>query len=50
MVKRKFKDIERNDGKKESLPPLRSKRQKIKEDENSGRTVMLINKKNGLSL
>ena len=28
MVKRKFKDIEKDDGKKESPPPQRSKRQK----------------------
>ena len=34
MVKRKFKDIEKNDGKKESPPPLRSKRQKKEEHEN----------------
>ena len=28
MVKQKFKDIEKNDGKKKSPPSLRSKRQK----------------------
>ena len=28
MVKRKFKDIEKDDGKKESSPPQRSKRKK----------------------
>ena len=48
MVKRKFKDIEKDDGKKESLP-RRSKRQKKEEREDSGRTVTLTNKKkNGL--
>ena len=45
MVKRKFKDIERDDGKKERLPPRRSKRQKKEEHEDSGRTVTLTNKK-----
>ena len=44
MVKRKFKDIEKDDGKKESPPPLRSKRQKKEEHEDSGRTVTLTNK------
>ena len=44
MVKRKFKDIEKNDGKKES-PPLRSKRQKKEEHEDSGRTVTLTKKR-----
>ena len=45
MVKRKFKDIEKDDGKKESSPPQRSKRQKKEEHEDSGRTVTLTNKK-----
>ena len=45
MVKRKFKDIEKDDGKKESPPPRRSKRQKKEEHEDSGRTVTLTNKK-----
>ena len=45
MVKRKFKDIEKDDGKKESPPPQRSKRQKKEEHEDSGRTVTLTNKK-----
>ena len=45
MVKLKFKDIEKNDWKKESSPPQRSKRQKKEEHENSGRTVTLTNKK-----
>ena len=45
MVKRKFKDREKDDGKKESPPPLRSKRQKKEEHEYSGRTVTLTNKK-----
>ena len=45
MVKRKFKDIEKDDGKKESLPPLKSKRQTKEEHEDSGRTVTLTNKK-----
>ena len=45
MVKRKFKDIEKDDRKKESPPPRRSKRQKIEELEDSGRTVTLTNKK-----
>ena len=44
MIKRKFKDIEKNDGKKESPPPQRSKRQKKVEHEDSGRTVTLTNK------
>ena len=50
MVKRKFKDIEKDDRKKESPPPQRSKRQKKEEHDYSGRTVTLTNKKNGLSL
>ena len=37
MVKRKFKDIEKDDGKKESPPPRRSKRQKTEEHEDTGR-------------
>ena len=45
MVKRKFKDIEKDDGKKESPPPQRGKRQKKEEHEDSGRTVTLTNKK-----
>ena len=45
MVKLKFKDIERDDGNKESPSPQRSKRQKKEEHEDSGRTVTLINKK-----
>ena len=45
MIKRKFKDIEKDDGKKESPPPRRSKRQKKKEHEHSGRTATLTNKK-----
>ena len=45
MVKRKYKDIEKDDGKKESSPSQRSKRQKTEEHENSGRTVTLTNKK-----
>ena len=45
MAKRKFKDIEKDDGKKESSPPWRSKRQKKEEHEDSGRTVTLTNKK-----
>ena len=45
MVKRIFKDIEKDDGKKESPPPRRSKRQKKEEHEDSGRTVTLTNKK-----
>ena len=45
MVKRKFKDIEKDDGKKESPPPRRNKRQKKEEHEDSGRTVTLTNKK-----
>ena len=44
MVKRKFKDIEKDDGKKESSPPRRSKSQKKEEHEDSGRTVTLTNK------
>ena len=43
MVKRKLKDIEKDDGKKESLPLWRSKRQKKEEHEDSGRTVTLTN-------
>ena len=43
MVKRKFKDIEKDDGKKKSSPPRRSKRQKKEEHEDSGRTVTLTN-------
>ena len=45
MVKRKFKDIKKEDGKKESSLPRRSKRQKKEEHEDSGRTVILTNKK-----
>ena len=45
MVKRKFKDIEKDDGKKESPPQQRSKRQKKEEHEDSDRTVTLTNKK-----
>ena len=45
MVKRKFKDIEKDDGKKKSPPPQRSKRQKKEEHEDSGRIVTLANKK-----
>ena len=45
MVKRKFKDIEKDDGKKESPPPQRSERQKKEEHEESGRTDTLTNKK-----
>ena len=45
MVKRKFKDIEKDDGKKKSPPPRRSKRQKKEEHEDLGRTVTLSNKK-----
>ena len=45
MVKRKFKDIEKDDGKKESPSPRRSKKQKKEEHEDSGRTVTLTNKK-----
>ena len=45
MVKRKFKDIEKDDGKKESPPPRRNKRQKKEEHEDSGRTVTLTKKK-----
>ena len=44
MVKRKFEDIEKDDGKKESPPPRRNKRQKKEEHEDSGRTVTLTNK------
>ena len=44
MVKRKFKDIEKDDGKKESSPPQRSKRQQKEVHEDSGRTVTLTNK------
>ena len=50
MVKRKFKDIEKDDGKKKSPPPWRSKRQKKEEHEDSGRTVTLTNKKRMASL
>ena len=51
MVKRKFKNIQKNDGKMENPPPQRSKRQKKEEHEDSGRTVTLTNKKkNCLSL
>ena len=49
MVKRKFKVIEKDDGKKESPPPRRSKRQKKEEHEDSGRTVTLTYKKELLS-
>ena len=49
MVKRKFKDIEKDDRKKESPPPLRSKRQKKEEHEDFGRTVTLTNKKRMVS-
>ena len=35
MVKRKFKDIEKDDGKKESPPPQKSKRQKKEEHKDS---------------
>ena len=45
MVKRKFKDIEKDDGKKKSPSPRRSKRQKKEELEDSGRAVTLTNKK-----
>ena len=45
MVKRKFKDIEKDDRKKESSPPRRSKRHKKEEHEDSGRTVSLTYKK-----
>ena len=45
MVKQKFKDIEKDDGKKESSPSQRSKREKKEEHEDSGRTVTLTNKK-----
>ena len=45
MVKRKFKDIEKDDGKKESSPPRRSKKQKKEEHEDLSRTVTLTNKK-----
>ena len=45
MVKRKFKDIEKDDGKKKNPPPQRSKRQKKEEHKDSGRTVTLTNKK-----
>ena len=45
MVKRKFKDIEKDDGKKEISPPQRSKRQKKEEHEDSGRTVIFTDKK-----
>ena len=45
MVKRKFKDIVKDDGKKESPPPRRSKRQKKEEHEDFGRTFTLTNKK-----
>ena len=39
MIKRKFKEIEKDDGKKESPSPRRCKRQKKKEHEDSGKTV-----------
>ena len=45
MVKRKFKDIEKDDLKKESPHPQRSKRQKKEEHEDLGRTVTLTKKK-----
>ena len=45
MVKRKFKEQEKDDGKKESPPPRRSKRQKKEEHEDLGRTVTFTNKK-----
>ena len=45
MVKRKFKDREKDDGKKESPSPQRSKRQKKEEHEGTGRTDTLTNKK-----
>ena len=45
MVKRKFRDIEKDDGKKEYPPPLRSKRHKKALHEDSSRTVTLTNKK-----
>ena len=45
MVKQKFKDIEKDDGKKESPPPWRSKRQMKEEHEDLGRTITLTNKK-----
>ena len=45
MIKWKFKDIEKDDGKKESPPPWRSKSQKKEEHEDSDRTVTLTNKK-----
>ena len=45
MVKRKFKDIKKSDGMKETPPPRRSKRQKKEECEDSGRIVTLTNKK-----
>ena len=45
MVKRKFKDIEKDDEKKESSPPRRSRRQKKEEHEDSDRTADLTNKK-----
>ena len=45
MVKRKFKDIEKDDWKKESSPLQRSKRQKKEVHEDSCRPVTLTNKK-----
>ena len=44
MITRKFKDREKDDGKKVSPPPRRSKRQKKEELEDSGRIVTLTNK------
>ena len=49
MVKQKFKNIEKDDGKKESPPPRRSKRQKREEHEDLGRSVTLTNKKRMIS-
>ena len=45
MVKRKFKDIEKDNGRKECPPPRRSKKQKKEEHEDSGRTVTLTKKR-----
>ena len=45
MVKRKFKDIEKDDGMKESSPPQRSKRQEKEEHDDLGRTVTLTKKR-----
>ena len=45
MVKRKFKDIKKDEGNKESPLPRRSKRQKKEEHEDSGVTVTLTSKK-----